>query len=153
MEQLFNLVYKKYKNYIKNNLLFFTDCIFDYFDSTVEDENEIAIISVKKSSSTYEANIRDVIECNNSFYIVGFLYPSEVDESYCFKKFYINENKLFLSSFSIMNHIKIIKKDIDGNENLQNIKGLSFDETNAKDIYSIFLMKVTNIINGCKNII
>lgn len=123
MEDLYKKIYIKYKPFIKNELLYFRDTIFDYFDSTVPNEHEIAILKFKKLN-----------------YKVGFLYPSEnmeKEDTYNFKEFWIYNEKgkqdLRLSSVTIISDI-IVKKN-----------NITFDN-NFEDIENIFIIKVKDLI-------
>jgi hypothetical protein len=143
---LYENVYIKYKSFIKNDLLYFTDTIFYYFDCTVPDEHEISILKIKINSDIFINNRMDILEVGKSKYIIGFLYPSELMEkenTYNFKKFWIytNEHKkeLRLSSFTIINDI-IIKKNSKNNKN--NIK---FDKDEVEDI---FIIRVKDLIDS-----
>lgn len=142
---LYEIVYIKYKYFIKNDLLYFTDTIFDYFDCTVPDEHEISILKIKENSDIFINNMTDILEVGKSKYIMGFLYPSELMEkenTYNFKKFWIykNEHKkeLRLSSFTIINDI-IIKKNCKSNK-----INIIFDKNEVEDI---FIIKVKDLVD------
>lgn len=147
MEELYKNIYIKYKPFIKNELLYFTDTIFDYFDCTVPDEHEIAILKIKDNSDIYKNNKIDIIKLGKFKYVTGFLYPSEFmdkEDTYNFKVFWIytkeNKKELRLSSFTIISDI-ILKKN---NRNSKiNIK---FDKKKYDDIDEIFIIKVKDLI-------
>ena len=149
MEDLHRYIYFKYKPFIKNELLYFTDTIFDYFDCTVPDEHEIAVIKIKEKFN-YENNKIDIIELGSNLkYIVGFLYPSEIMEkenTYNFKTFWnnINQNKseLRLSSFTVISDI-ILKKN-----NKNNNINIIFDKKNFDNFEEIFIIKVKDLIES-----
>lgn len=149
MEDLHKCIYLKYKSFIKNELLYFTDTIFDYFDCTVPDEHEIAVIKIKENFN-YENNRIDIIELENNLkYIVGFLYPSEIMEkenTYNFKTFWrhTNQNKseLRLSSFTVISDI-ILKKN-----NRNNNININFDKKDFEIFEEIFIIKVKDLIDS-----
>lgn len=147
MEELYKDIYIKYKPFIKNELLYFTDTIFDYFDCTVPDEHEIAILKIKDNSNIYKNNKIDIIKLGNFKYVTGFLYPSEFmdkEDTYNFKVFWIytkeNKKELILSSFTIISDI-ILKKN-----NRNNKFNIKFDKKNFDDIDEIFIIKVKDLI-------
>lgn len=146
-------IYIKYKPFIKNDLLYFTDIIFDYFDCTVPDKHEIAVLKIKDNYNNLNNKI-DIMEIDNFKYIIGFLYPSESMEkenTYNFKPFWIYKNRdkmeLRLSSFTIVNDITIEKKNPGGNYGFDNIKDLNFNKRIFNDIDYIFIIKVKNMIS------
>jgi hypothetical protein len=150
MEDVNKKIYNKYKPFIKNELLYFTDTVFDYFDSTVPNEHEIAVIKIKKNFN-YENNTINIIELGENLkYIVGFLYPSEFMEkenTYNFKCFWIyndetEKKELRLSSFTIISDI-ILKRN--NNSNKINIK---FDKDNFDEIEDIFIIRVKDLIDN-----
>lgn len=149
MEDLYKSIYIKYKPFIKNELLYFTDTIFDYFDCTVPDEYEIAVLKIKEKID-YKSNKTDILELGENKYIIGFLYPSEFMEkenTYNFKRFWIynNENKkeLRLSSFIIISDI-VLKK------NKNNKINIDFDKTKFLEKDDIIIMKVKDLIESQK---
>jgi hypothetical protein len=144
MEDLYKSIYIKYKPFIKNELLYFTDTIFDYFDSTVHDEYEIAVLKIKEDFN-YKNNKTDILELGkNQKYIIGFLYPSEFMEkenTYNFKIFWIytDENKkkeLRLSSFTTISDITFKRN---------NKNNINFDK-----IEDIIIIKVKDLIESQK---
>lgn len=147
--RLYKFIYIKYNSFIKNGLLYFTDTIFDYFDSTVTDEYEIAVLKIKDNYN-YKKNNVDIIEIDQNKYIIGFLYPSEFIEkenTYNFKPFLIYNKELRLSSFTIVNDITIQKKNLGGDYDLNNIKKIIFNERNFDNIDHIFIIRVKELIN------
>lgn len=130
MDNLYKCIFMKYKKFIKNDLLYFEDLILNlidsksvdvntiesYYDSTVPDEDEIAILKInEKFNKSYKY---DILKIDDEKFIAGFLYPSEFIEkenTYNFKSFCIYKNKdkeeLRLSSFTVISDI-ILKKII-----------------------------------------
>ena len=147
--RLYKFIYIKYNSFIKNDLLYFTDTIFDYFDSTVPDEYEIAVLKIKDNHNYKKDNV-DIIEIDENKYIIGFLYPSEFIEkenTYNFKHFFIYNKELRLSHFTIVNDITIKKKNLGGDYNLNNIKKIVFNEKINDNIDYIFIIRVKELIN------
>lgn len=147
--RLYKFIYIKYNSFIKNDLLYFTDTIFDYFDSTVPDEYEIAVLKIKDNHNYKKDNV-DIIEIDENKYIIGFLYPSEFIEkenTYNFKPFFIYNKELRLSHFTIVNDITIKKKNLGGDYNLNNIKKIVFNEKINDNIDYIFIIRVKELIN------
>jgi hypothetical protein len=156
----------KYKNFIKNDLLYFEDLILNlidhkrvdastienYYDSTVPDEYEIAILKINENfNKIYKNNKYDILETKDSKYIAGFLYPSEFMEKenmYNFKSFWIYRNKdkeeLRLSSFTIISDIELKKN------NKTNKINIKFDKDNFNEIDEIIIIKVEDLINSQK---
>lgn len=156
----------KYKKFIKNDLLYFEDLMLNlidhkrvdantiesYYDSTVPDEDEIAILKINENfNKIYKNNQYDILEIKESKYITGFLYPSEFMEkenTYNFKSFWIYKNKnkeeLRLSSFTIISDI-ILK--INNKTNKINTK---FDKRNFNEIDEIIIIKVKDLIDSQK---
>lgn len=163
MEELYKSVYIKYKNFIKNDLLYFEDLtlnlidkkrendntIESYFDCTIPEEYEMAVLKIKENSDIYRNNKIDILDIKNSKYLVGFLYPSEYMEkenTYNFKKFWIytDENKkkeLRLSSFTIISDI-IVKKN-----NKNNKINIKFDKNNFNEIEDIIIIKIKDLMD------
>lgn len=158
MEELYRYIFTKYKIFIKNDLLYFEDLILNlidnkkvdantvesYYDSTVPDEDEIAVLKINEK---FNDNNYDILKIKDEKYIVGFLYPSEFMEkenTYNFKSFWIYENKnkkeLRLSSFTTVSDI-ILKKNKRNNK--INIK---FDKNNFNEIDDIIIIKVKDLI-------
>lgn len=162
MEELYRHIFRKYKIFIKNDLLYFEDLILNlidnkkvdsntvesYYDSTVPDEDEIAVLKINEK---FNDNKHDILKIKDEKYIVGFLYPSEFmekEDTYNFKSFWIYENndkkELRLSSFTIISDI-ILKKNQRNNK--INIK---FDKNNFNEIDDIIIIKVKNLIESQK---
>lgn len=153
MEELYKDIYIKYKSFIKNGLLYFADTIFDYFDCTIPDEHEIAILKIKDNSDIYKNNKIDIINLGKFKYATGFLYPSEImekEDTYNFKAFWIytkeNKKELRLSSFTIISDI-ILKKN-NRNDKIIDLKDLK--KKNFDDIEEIFIIKVKDLIESQK---
>lgn len=166
MNELYNCIFMKYKKFIKNDLLYFEDLMLNlidhkrvdantiesYYDSTVPDEDEIAILKINENfNKIYKNNQYDILEIKESKYITGFLYPSEFMEkenTYNFKSFWIYKNKnkeeLRLSSFTIISDI-ILK--INNKTNKINTK---FDKRNFNEIDEIIIIKVKDLIDSQK---
>jgi hypothetical protein len=153
----------KYKNFIKNDLLYFEDLMLNlidsrsvdadtvesYYDSTVPEEDEIAILKINEKFNKFYKY--DILKTDDSKYIAGFLYPSELMEkenTYNFKSFWIyrNEDKeeLRLSSFTIISDI-ILKKN-----NKTNKINIKFDKHNFNEVDEIIIIKVEDLINSQK---
>lgn len=163
MDELYKCIYMKYKKFIKNDLLYFEDLILNlidnkkvvantvesYYDCTVPDEHEIAVLKIKE---TFNINNRyDIIRINNEKYIVGFLYPSEFMEkenTYNFKSFWIYENgnkkELRLSSFTIVSDI-VLKKNKKTNK-----INITFDKNNLNEIDEITIIKIKDLLDSSK---
>lgn len=160
MDDLYKCIFIKYKNFIKNDLLYFEDLILNlidsksvdantvesYYDSTIPDEDEIAILKINEKFNEFYKY--DILKTRDSKYIAGFLYPSELmekDNMYNFKSFWIYKNKdreeLRLSSFTIVSDI-ILKKNIKTKK--INIK---FDKEKFNEVDEIIIIKVKDLIN------
>lgn len=165
-KELYNCIFKKYKEFIKNDLLFFEDLMLNlidhkhveantvesYYDSTVTDEDEIAVLKInEKFNKIYKNNKYNILEIKDSKYIAGFLYPSEFMEkenTYNFKSFWIyknkNKNELRLSSFTIISDIVLKKK------NKTNEIHIKFDKNNFNEIDEIIIINVKDLIKSQK---
>jgi hypothetical protein len=164
MDELYSYIFMKYKKFIKNDLLYFEDLILNlidhkrvdantvesYYDSTVPDEDEIAVLKInEKFSKIYKNNKYDILEIKDEKYIIGFLYPSEFMEkenTYNFKSFWIYKNKnkeeLRLSSFTMISDI-VLKKN-----NRNNKINIIFDKDNFNEIDEIIIIKVEDLIKS-----
>jgi predicted CopG family antitoxin len=162
-KELHKNIYIKYREFIKNDLLYFEDLILNlidkkkvnantvesYFDSTITDENEIAVVKIKEN---YEVDNKfDILKIGTLKYIVGFLYPSEYmnkEDTYNFNPFWIytdgKKKELRLSSFTIFSDV-IIKKN-----NKFNKFKINFDKENFDYIEDIIIIKVIDLINSQK---
>jgi hypothetical protein len=162
-EELYKSIYKKYGDYIKNDLLYFEDLILNlidnkrvnantvesYYDSTVPDEDEIAVLKIKKN---YYMNGKiDILNVGNTKYVIGFLYPSEFmekEDTYNFKSFWIFANgkkkELRLSSFTVISDVIVKKNNKNGKINI------NFDKENFNEIEDIIIIKVKDLIESQK---
>jgi hypothetical protein len=165
MDELYNCIFMKYKKFIKNDLLYFEDLILNlidhkkvdantvesYYDSTVPDENEIAVLKINENfDKIYKNNTYNILKIKDSKYIVGFLYPSEFMEkenTYNFKSFWIykntNKEELRLSSSTIISDIMLKR-------NKNNKINIKFDKDNFNEIDEIIIIKVEDLINSQK---
>lgn len=160
MDDLYKCIFIKYKNFIKNDLLYFEDLILNlidnksidantvesYYDSTVPNEDEIAILKINGKFNKFYRY--DILKIKDEKYIAGFLYPSEFmekDNTYNFKSFWIYKNKdreeLRLSSFTIVSDI-ILKK----NYKTKKIN-INFDKEKFNEVDEILIIKVKDLIN------
>lgn len=164
MDELHKCIFTKYKKFIKSrpedDLLYFEDLMLNlidhkkinantvesYYDSTVPDENEMAVLKINKNFEN--KNNYDILKIRDSEYIVGFLYPSEYkdkENTFNFKSFWIYKNKnkeeLRLYQFTIISDIILIK-----NKKTNKIN-IIFDKKNFNEIDDVIIIKINDLIN------